>query len=181
MNIWPATRKWRTNQRLEGKRRDWLVTVLLDYVAPPRYGKGPSSNLHLHACRGLPLTMSTRSHSAICGATGSQSRFAPGVSPTDPVEAGEEVVVKAPERRGADLARQAESFRPRADNRAPDGGRWSPWAMEHPESGITPEEADDRDFQAGYFEQWGALSTSYGINLVRGQLRRSRWVSEVSE
>jgi hypothetical protein len=53
--------------------------------------------------------------------------------------------------------------------------------MEHPESGITPEEADDRDFQAGYFEQWGALSTSYGINLVRGQLRRSRWVSEVSE
>ena len=39
-------------------------------------------------------------------------------------------------------------------DRAPDGGRWFPWAMEHPDGSVSIDEAKERDIRAGSAEAY---------------------------
>lgn len=97
--------------------------------------------------------------------------------PTDPVGAGLDALDSV-EKRSAQLRAQADWIRPFAEDRAPDGGGWFPYAMQHPEAGIDPEEAARRDFRSG--ESGGYVEwVDKGVDDFRRSLSRSKRIATV--
>ena len=82
-------------------------------------------------------------------------------------------------RRVGELQAQADYVRPIAEDRAPDGGRWHPWAMKHPESGIDPGEAARRDVESGGMGAFVEL-VDEGVTGFRKDLKRTQWISRVA-
>lgn len=98
--------------------------------------------------------------------------------PTDPIGAGLDAL-DALVRHGGELRAQADHVRPIAEDRAPDGGRWHPWAMTHPESSVDSAEAARRDVASGEMEAFVEL-VDEGVAGFRQGLRRTQWISRVA-
>jgi len=73
--------------------------------------------------------------------------------PADPISTGIGVL-NALESSLGELRDEASRVRPTADDRAPDGGRWSPWARAPRDSGMDWSEAARRDFESGQYGEF---------------------------
>jgi hypothetical protein len=92
--------------------------------------------------------------------------------PSDPVGLAMETLERIDQ--GTDALRaQVAAARGPADDRAPDGGSWFPYAMAHPEAGIDPAEAAGRDMRAGYMAQ-SVENVDWGIRDFRRAFAKAR-------
>lgn len=98
--------------------------------------------------------------------------------PSDPIGAGLDVL-DGLVKRGGELRAQADHVRPIAEDRAPDGGRWHPWAMSNPESGMDPGEAARRDVDSGQMGRFVEL-VDEGVSDVRKAVRRTQWIAKMA-
>jgi hypothetical protein len=91
-----------------------------------------------------------------------------GRLPDDPIRAGYHILESIDEVT-QELRLDRVALRLIVEDRAPDGGRWFPWAMEHPGEGIEPHEAAQRDMRVGSAEAFLAW-----VDKVGGFRRRLR-------
>lgn len=95
--------------------------------------------------------------------------------PGDPIDLAMETLEDIDQGTAA-LREQVAGARGPADDRAPDGGRWFPWAMTHPESGMDPAEAAQRDMRSGYMDQT-IENVDHGVSDFRRAFRKARRLS----
>jgi hypothetical protein len=145
---WPWER-WQRHRALERRRRAWTgrflagdVAVMPDALqkcelddAPVGLQLEPHVSLHADTLREL--------FGAWLAVKVCARRL-----PTDPIDAGIDVL-DVFEQCGSELRAQADPVRPIAVDRAPDGGPWHWWALEHPECGIDEAQAIARDINSG--------------------------------
>jgi hypothetical protein len=98
--------------------------------------------------------------------------------PVDPIGVGHEVLDAVEKRSGA-LRAQADHVRAIARDRTPDGGRWHPWAMTHPESGLDPGDAARRDFMSGAMEAYVG-HVDQGVSSFRRSLKSAKLLSAIA-
>jgi hypothetical protein len=174
---WPW-RRWRWDRDVESKREAWACRFFAEEIA-----KDPSLTTKCElepASPGLRPAAVDREH-----AEATEELFGAWLAakvcarrlPTDPIGAGLDALDTVANR-SAELVAQVDRIRPFADDRAPDGGRWFPYAMQHPEAGIDPQEAARRDFRSG--ESGGYVElVDEGVTSFRRSLSRSKQLATV--
>jgi hypothetical protein len=98
--------------------------------------------------------------------------------PTDPIGTGLDVL-ESLEVSLDELRDEASRMRPIANERAPDGGRWHPWAVTHPESGMDESEAIRRDVEGGRATAI-VERIDQGIIDFPQRLRRAKWTVQAA-
>lgn len=179
---WPSAggpwSRWRASLDLEDRREAWTgkffdeVSRLPDAAALCEL-ESPPGTLRVAAqdeVHGKTLKMLNGSWLAV--------KVCARRLPADPISTGLGVL-EALEGSIGELRDEASRVRPTADDRAPDGGRWFPWALAHPESGMDESEAARRDFEAGRYGVFVDKIDEGLMDLRRG-LRRARWTALVA-
>ncbi len=178
IQVWPAPWKWRKVRALETRRAAWFVKFFTEDIAavpevvrrcelesrPSTLMVEPVDALHEETIRKL-----TGAWIAV--------KVAARLLPSDPVQAAVGIL-EATERDIESLRSQVDHVRPVASGRAPDGGRWHPWVLNHPESGVTLEEAAKRDMEAGGAEAYVEHADA-GVLTFRRHLRRAFLLSGI--
>jgi hypothetical protein len=140
--------KWRGNLALEERREAWTGRFLAEVSTRPDVAamcelEPPPTTLRVAAQDGVHGRTLQNLYGAWLAVKVCARRL-----PTDPIGTGLDVL-EALEVSVGELRDEASRVRHIADDRAPDGGRWFPWAMTHPESGIDASEAARRDLVSG--------------------------------
>ena len=146
----PVTR-WRDGRDLERTRHQWARKFL-----------GANDAVKAEATRAtreeLPSALHVEPKDSLHGSTQEKLRHdwlaakaCALLMPADPISAGFGVL-RAVEEDSGELRAQVDPVRAKAQDRAPNGSSWFDWAMTNPGSGMTENEAKNRDMSRGYYE-----------------------------
>lgn len=171
--------RWRRHRALERRRESWTARFFAAEIArdPELVRKceleSAPSGLEVEPLDDLHAATMAELYGAWLAAKVCARRL-----PTDPAAAGLDVL-EVLERRGAELRAQVDHVRSAASDTAPDGGGWFPWAMSHPELGLSPDEAIRRDFRSGELSA-SVEGADRGVCEFRRKLRRTKMVASAA-